>query len=262
MRVPVNGISLYYEIDGTEGKPWLTFSNSLCATVRMWDEQVEVLKDDFRILRYDTRGHGRTEPAAGKYSLPQLAEDLLDLWDALKIEKSHFVGLSLGGFTAWPLAAKAPDRLLSLAICDSRADCPDAYQEFWSGRIELVTNEGMEAIVQPTAERWFTEDALKNQPDTIEEVKGMIRDTSANGYIGCAHAILGLDYLETLKDISVPTIFIVGSQDHATPPEASKDMQSRIAGSQYVEIDPGSHLSNMENPADFNKALTGFLTGL
>lgn len=262
MRVPANGISLNYEVEGSEDAPWVTFSNSLAADLTMWDDQADHFKDRYRVLRYDTRGHGRSEPTQGPYSIEMLANDVLGLWEALGIKNSHFVGLSLGGMTAQCLALKHPDRLLSVAICDSRADCPEGYRSNWHQRIPEVEKNGMDPLVEPTLQRWFTDACRDAQPEMMDKVRDMVRSTTSLGYVGCAHAILGLDYLSQLNNVNLPTIFIVGAQDGGTPPEASQAMHKEVAGSQYVEIDPAAHVSNMENSKAFNKALDDFLSGL
>ena len=259
MQSTINGLTMRYEIEGPEDAPWLTFSNSLAADLTMWDPQAAHLKDRFRILRYDTRGHGSTEAPAGPYSFEALAADVLALWDELGIQQSHFVGLSLGGMTAQCLALNNADRLLSLVISDSRGDVPDAYRDFWMSRILMIEADGVEPVVEPTLERWFTEDGRASQPDLMDDVRAMVRRTSTAGYIGCAQAILELNYLDHLDQITLPTLFIVGAQDGGTPPEASQGMHDRVAGSGYVEIDPGSHVCNLENPGEFNAALDGFL---
>jgi len=261
MQANINGFSMHYEIEGPEDAPWLTFSNSLAADLTMWDPQAAHLKDRFRILRYDTRGHGGTEAAPGPYSFEMLSDDVITLWDELGIRQSHFVGLSLGGMTAQCLALNNPDRLLSLVVSDSRADVPDAYRDFWMGRIPVIERDGVEPLVEPTLERWFTEKGRETKAALMDDVRAMVRRTSEAGYIGCAQAILGLNYLEDLNKITLPTLFVVGAQDGGTPPEASRAMHERVSGSHYVEIDPGSHVCNLENPTDFNTALDAFLSG-
>ena len=262
MKITANNVSLNYEVDGPEGAPWMTFSNSLAADLSMWDPQVSHFKDRYRILRYDTRGHGKSEPISGAYTLDMLANDVVELWNALGINKSHFIGLSLGGMTAQSLALQYPERMHSIAICDSRADCPEGYRSNWHQRIPEVEKKGMEPLVEPTLQRWFTDGCRSAEPEMMDRVRAMIRSTSSFGYIGCAHAILGLDYLSRLKAITLPAIFIVGAQDGGTPPEAAQAMHKEVTGSQYMEIDPAAHVSNMENPVAFNKTLDDFLSGI
>ena len=135
MLIEINGVKINYELEGKEGNPCLTFSNSLAANLNMWDPQAEYFKENYRILRYDTRGHGQSEAAEPPYSLETLADDVVGLWAQLGINKSHFIGLSLGGMIGQGLALRYPDKLLSLAVCDSRADCPEQYRNNWHQRI-------------------------------------------------------------------------------------------------------------------------------
>ncbi len=260
MQISTNDTSLNCRIDGPEGAPWLTFSNSLAADLTMWDIQTEYFKDKYRILRYDTRGHGQSEAIKGPYTLEMLADDVIGLWDELKIEKSHFIGLSLGGMIAQSLALRHPDRLHSIAVCDSRADCPEMYKSNWHQRIPEVEQNGLEPLVESTVERWFTEAFRESKPEMMDKVRRMIRSTSKQGYIGCAQAILTLNYLDRLKAIKLPSLFIVGAQDSGTPPDAARAMHKEVAHSKYVEIDPAAHVSNMENPEVFNQSLGDFLS--
>ena len=202
-----------------------------------------------------------TRRSGGYISGPE-QDPVVELWNALGINNSHFIGLSLGGMTAQSLALQYPERLNSIAVCDSRADCPEGYRSNWHQRIPEVEKNGMEPLVEPTLQRWFTDGCRNAEPDMMDKVRAMIRSTSSFGYIGCAQAILELDYLSKLKAITLPTIFIVGAQDGGTPPEAAQAMHKEVAGSQYMEIDPAAHVSNMENPTDFNKTLESFLSGL
>ena len=262
MLIEINGVKINYELEGKEGNPCLTFSNSLAANLNMWDPQAEYFKENYRILRYDTRGHGQSEAAEPPYSLETLADDVVGLWAQLGINKSHFIGLSLGGMIGQGLALRYPDKLLSLAVCDSRADCPEQYRNNWHQRIPEVEKNGMDPLVEPTITRWFTEDCINARPEMMDEVRQMVGATSKEGYIGCAQAILGLNYLDSLDTIELPSIFIVGAQDTGTPPEAAKAMHEKVSGSIYQEIDPAAHVSNMENPTAFNKALENFLENI
>ncbi len=157
MKAEANGIAIDYVIDGPEGAPWITFSNSLATDVSMWDDQVAALDGEFRMLRYDKRGHGATEAVEGPYSFDMLVEDVVGLWDALDIEKSHFVGLSMGGMSALGLALKYPERLDGVVISNARGDAPPAFRDAWDQRIEFVEQNGMAALATPTVERWCSE---------------------------------------------------------------------------------------------------------
>jgi 3-oxoadipate enol-lactonase len=259
MNIEANGISFNTQVEGAEGAPWITFSNSLACNLSMWDGQVAALRDDYRILRYDTRGHGGTAVPGGPYSFDMLVGDVIGLWDALGIERGHFIGLSLGGMTALGLALGHAGRLSSITVCNARAEAPPEFRDLWDTRIATVGENGMEAIIDATLERWFTPGFAAGDPPVLDRVRDMIRATAPRGYIGCARALQGLDYLPRLGGISLPALFIAGAGDGATPPEGMRAMHQAVANSQYVELDPAAHISNLEQPEAFNDALTTFL---
>jgi 3-oxoadipate enol-lactonase len=261
MNIDLNGITFRYEIDGAEGAPWIVFSNSLTTDIGMWDGEVAKLKDRYRILRYDTRGHGQTQASAPPYSFDLLVSDVVGLMDAVGVDKAHYVGLSLGGMTGLGVAIEHGDRLLSLAACDARAFAEPAWAELWIGRMAIAREKGMQALVEPTIARWFTE-PFQNDPAnkaTLDKVRAMIGETAVDGYVGCAGALQGLNYLPRLGEITVPSLFMTGASDQSTPPAASQEMQAAVAGSTCVIVDPASHISNMENPDQFDAALIAHL---
>jgi 3-oxoadipate enol-lactonase len=259
MNIEANGISFNTKIEGAEGAPWVTFSNSLACDLSMWDGQVALLQDDYRILRYDTRGHGGTDAPEGPYSFDMLVGDVIGLWDALGIERGHFIGLSLGGMTALGLALGHAARLASITVCNARAEAPPAFRDIWDARIATVSDDGMEPTIDTTLERWFTPVFAAGDPPVFDDVRGMIRSTSPEGYIGCARALQGLDYLPRLGGISTPALFIAGSGDGATPPDGMRAMHQAVRNSRYVELDPAAHISNLEQPEAFNEAISAFL---
>lgn len=262
MKANANGISINYRIEGKEGAPWLTLSHSLGANLTMWDHQVAAFRDDYRILRLDTRGHGATEATGGAYDFNLLIADISCLWDVLLIDHSHLVGLSLGGMTAMGMALRLPGRLDSITVCSARADAPPDVRELWDGRIAQIEAEGMDPMVEGTLGRWFTPDFVASGAPVLDQVRDMIRTTSPQGYIGCARALQGLDYLPRLGEITVPTLFIAGAGDGAAPAEGMKVMHQAVKGSGYVELSPASHISNLEQPQAYNDAVMGFLAGL
>lgn len=255
----VNGADLHYRIDGPEGAPWVTFSNSLATDLTLWDGQVELLSDRFRVLRYDTRGHGRSTPAPPPYDFALLESDVVALWDLLGVERSHYVGLSLGGSTGFGLAINYPDRMASLAGCDCRVTSPPEFKAAWAGRIKIVEDGGTEAVVEDTMTRWFTAPTLTADGPDMERIRTMIRETSANGFIGCANALQGIEYLEAARSITCPTLIIVGEKDPAATPELAGAMHERVEGSRLVVLPDAAHISNIENASAFNAALIPFL---
>ena len=263
-KVTANGIAFNYQIDGPDGAPWITFSNSLATNVAMWDDQAALLAGDWRVLRYDQRGHGATDVTAPPYSFDLLASDVIALWDALGIKRSVFCGLSMGGTTGVGLAIDHPERLSAFAGCDLRYDSDAAFVKAWDERIAKAREGGMGGMAMPTATRWFTDafaaDAA-NKP-VIDKICGMIRTTPLDGFIGCSNALQNIAYGERLDRITVPTLFISGEHDPAANPSYMGPMTEAVAGSSLIVIPDAGHISNMENPAAFNDGLTGFLGSL
>ncbi len=258
MKVTVNGIGLNCEIEGSEGKPWLTFSNSLATNLHMWDAQVEPLKADFHILRYDKRGHGGSDAPDGPYTFDMLIGDVIGLWDALGIEKSHFVGLSIGGMTAMGLGIDHPDRLLSLVIANSRADMPPADADAWNGRVALAEDKGMDALAGVTVERWCSKPFFESGSPVLEKLRAMVAGTSVTGYVGCARALQTLAFEPRLGEITTRTLFIAGADDIGTPADNMRRIAAMIPGTETVALSPAGHISSMEKPEEFNAALKRF----
>jgi len=259
MKVTANGVSFNCEIDGPEGAPWITFSNSLCTNVTMWDDQVAALKDDYRMLRYDKRGHGGTEAVEGPYDWDMLVADVVAIWDALDIAKSHFVGLSMGGMTAFGLAQDYADRLDRVVASNTRADAPPEFRDAWDGRIETVEQNGMGPLANPTVERWCSDEFLASGSPKLDKMRAMVAGTSPTGFIGCARALQGLDYHRRIGEIDARAPFIAGAEDVATPADNMRLMHEALSGSGFVEIASAGHLSNMEQPAAYTETLRKFL---
>jgi 3-oxoadipate enol-lactonase len=261
MLIDVNGANLNYEIEGKSGAPWVTFSNSLATDLHMWDDVAAAVAKDFRVLRYDKRGHGKSLPVKGPYTFDMLVGDVLGLWSALDIEKSHFVGLSIGGMTAQGLALAHPGRLLSITIANSAAQGSAEFKAAWDQRIGIAEKDGMGALVEPTVQRWCSPSFYAANPPMLDKMRAMVRSTSVIGYVGCGRALQGLAYLARLSEIRLPTLLIAGKEDVATPPVGMKAIGERIKGSSYVELSPAGHVSAMEQPAAFAKAVRDFLPG-
>ena len=262
INLTASGLAFNARIDGPDGAPWVTFSNSLATTLALWDDQVAALEDRYRILRYDTRGHGGTEAGAGGYTIPSLAGDVVALWDALGIAKSHVVGLSLGGATALALAEDHASRLGGIVACGCRADVSAEYLEIWRQRIRDVNERGLEGQVESTIERWFTPRFRATDPPVLDQVRAMIRATSRDGYLGCADALMGLDLAPRLGEIAVPTLILAGAEDAGAAPAVMLPMCESIPGARYAEIDSASHICNLEQPQRFNAEIGAFLDSL
>ena len=258
MLADIRGVAINYEVSGNEDGPWLTFSNSLATNLGMWKEQESALRNDFRILRYDKRGHGRSAPVEGPYTFDDLIGDVVGLWDHLGVEKSYVVGLSIGGMTAQGLALNHGGRIAATVMANTTAHCSHDFHAAFEGRVAAVADGGMEAVVDSTIERWFSESYRASGSDWLDDVRTMIRTTSVAGYTGCARAIQGLAYLDELTSLDHPVLLIAGSQDPATTPADMRLMHERISGSRYVELD-AAHLSNIERSSAFTAAVREFL---
>ena len=260
MKIKANGITINYQVDGPEGAPWIVFSNSLATSIAMWDEQAAALKSSFRVLRYDQRGHGGTEVPAGRYAFDTLLDDALGLLDALGIAKAHFAGLSMGGATALGLAERHPDRVDRVIVCDSPCQSTAQSSQQWEERIAVAQKQGIDALVEPTVGRWFPPETLAKNPPHLDKVRAMIRATPVNGFIGCAAALAAHDYASAVANVRRPVLFMVGEKDGATP-AAMRKLNEKLAGSRFVELPGAGHISNMDRPAEFNRALNDFLAG-
>jgi 3-oxoadipate enol-lactonase len=260
MKVRANGIQINYQVEGSG--PWLVMSHSLACAVSMWDEQVEALKSRYKVLRFDTRGHGASDTPSGAYTLDALAADLHGLLGALSVTSPHFVGLSMGGMIGMTYAVKYPGVFRSLVLCDTSSRIPPDAQPVWDERIRTALDQGMAPLVEPTLKRWFTEAFLAKRNSVVERVAELIRNTPPQGYAGCCHAISKLDLTDRLGAIKCPTQIIVGDKDVGTPVAMSEAIQKAIPGSELVVLREASHLSNLEQPAAFNAALIRFLGGI
>ncbi len=257
-RVSLGPVDLNVDVDGPAGAPHVTFSHSLASDLRMWDPQAIALAEDHRVLRFDTRGHGASAVPLAPYSLDELVGDVIRLLDALEVEKTHFVGLSLGGMIAQGLALERPDRLASITVANSISVLPDEAQPMWDERIRIAREQGMGALADPTIERWFTEGARARDDAVIARIRVQIVETAVEGYVGCSEAIKRLNYAPRLAEIDVPTLFIAGDQDVGTPASAMRRLHQTVSGSSYVELE-AAHLSNLEQPEQFTAALVEFL---
>ena len=259
MKISANGITMNYTLDGPADAPVVTLSHSLATDLSMWEPQAKALAGRYRVLAYDTRGHGGTDAPAAAYTLDQLAEDARALLRALGIAKTHWVGLSMGGMIGQTLALKAPELFRSLSLCDTSSRIPAEAKPVWQERIKTAETQGMEPIVEPTLGRWFTAPFRQSRKDLMDRVGAMIRNTPARGYAGCCHAISALDLTDKLPAIKLPTLIIVGEEDQGTPVAASRAIQEKIAGAELQILRSASHLSNLEQPEAFTTALTTFL---
>jgi 3-oxoadipate enol-lactonase len=258
--VSVNGVRIAYRFDGPPGGRVVLMSNSLMSSYDMWDWTVPALADRYRVLRYDTRGHGRSATPPGPYSIASLGDEAAGLLDALGIEAAHFVGLSMGGMVGQQLGARYPGKVLSLSLCDTASEMPP--REMWEERLAIAASQGIPGLAEGTLKRWFTEPFLRRAPGDIEKVRGMILGTGVEGYMACAGAIRDMAQTTMLLAITAPTLVLTGRQDPATTVAHATVLHRVIAGSRLVIIEDAAHLSNIEQPRAFNAALRAFIDGI
>ena len=259
MHLHANGINIEYVLEGPEDAPVVTFSHSLGSSMALWNVQADLLKDRFRVLRYDNRGHGGTEVAPPPYSFEQFAEDAFALLRALGIERTHFVGLSNGGMIGQTLALAHPEVIRTLVLCDTTSRPPGPTVPVWEERAVTALSEGMEPIVPTTIERWFSPEVRERKPALVARFSDLIRSTAPEAYAACCRAIQRVDLTDRLHAIEVPTLLLVGSEDTGTVVEEHEIIRDRIAGAELVVIEGAAHLSNLCAPEEFNLELSSFL---
>jgi len=255
----INGFRMNYEVSGNPDGPWLTMSHALANNLTLWDHVAEELGKEFRILRYDQRGHGETQAPVGPYGFPDLLGDVLALWDSLGILRSHWIGLSIGGMIGYGLGIHNSDRLLSLIACDSQAIAPPDYAAYFQKRIDKAAAGGMESLITPTLERWFTPETIEREDPVLQKVGAMIRTTTIEGHAGCCEALKTLNYADQLGRIRVPTLIVGGEGDKGAPPSALADVANLISGAHHEVIPAAGHISALENPEAFLDVVRSFL---
>ena len=256
-RIQANGVDINYELTGAERAPVVVLSHSLGCSLAMWDGQMAALTDRWRVLRYDTRGHGQSGVPAEPYSIGQLADDVVALLDALELETVHFCGLSLGGTIGQTLALQHRKRLASLILCATASHLPPPH--LWQERAAMAREQGMVAVGDAVMERWFTEGFREQEPARAAAIRQLVVDTAPDGYANCCLAIRNFDVRDAVREIELPTLVIVGADDPATPPSMAQVMAERISGARLEVIEDAAHLVNIQQEAAFNDALVTFL---
>ncbi len=251
-----DGVKLWYQIEGSAGAPPIVLSNSLGTDLAMWDAQMPTLLQQFQVLRYDARGHGRSGVPPQPYLVDRLGRDVIALLDACGISKAHFCGLSMGGMTGMWLGREAATRIDRLALCNTAARIgpPDV----WDKRIAAVTAGGMTSITPGVIERWFTPAFRARDPQAVQRIVAMLHGTPAEGYMAACRAIRDMDQREQLAPIKARTLVIAGTSDQATTAADGRLLAERIAGARYVEL-AAAHLSNIEAADAFTDTLLTFL---
>jgi 3-oxoadipate enol-lactonase len=259
-QVDINGIKIEYRVDGKEGAPYLTFITGIANDHTMWDAQVEALGKDFRVLRYDLRGHGDTQATEGDYSMELLVRDLHGLLTELNIQKTHLVGLGLGGAIAQAFAIENAHRVNALVPCCCRAKMVPDFAAMWHKLREAVAKDGVEVVVESTVQRWFSDEFKAANPQVVQNVRNMIRGTTTLGYLGVTAAFLALNIEDRLPQIKAPTLYISGTQDKlGGPSDLMAELAKKVPGAQHRSIPSAGHIANIQNPTGFNSVLGDFL---
>lgn len=254
--VDVEGGRIYYRVEGKSDAPALVLSNSLGADLSMWEPQMRGLLSNFRVVRYDNRGHGASAVSVSEYTIEKLGNDVSTLLDHLGIARFSFCGLSMGGMVGMWLALRSPARLKKLVLCNTAARI--GTRESWNARIEAVRKNGMSEISAAVLQRWFTPSFREREPATVERVQQMLLETPPDGYIASCAAIRDADFRDVVSRLCSQTLVIAGSRDRATPPEEGRFLAERISSAQYVELE-AAHLSNIELPQKFEEEVVRFL---
>jgi 3-oxoadipate enol-lactonase len=249
-------LRLHYQVEGREDAPWLILSNSLGTNLDMWMPQVPALLERYRVLRYDTRGHGQSSVTPGPYSIAQLGGDVVALMDHLDIPRAYFCGLSMGGMIGMWLGANRPERIDRLVLCNTtaRIGAPEAYE----ARIAKVRQEGMAAVVPAVIDRWFTRDFQRYASAQVKLVSDMLLQMPPEGYAASCAAVRDMNLTAEVGSISAPTLVVAGKHDLATPAADGRYIADRVPGARYVELN-AAHLSNWEVAQSFTNQLIDFL---
>jgi 3-oxoadipate enol-lactonase len=251
------GCPIFFSVEGPSGAPVVLLSNSLGTTHRLWDRQAPAFAKALRVVRYDTRGHGRSGAPTGDYSLDDLGRDALAVLDAVGADRAHVCGISLGGMTAMWLGLHAPDRVMRLVLANTGARI--GTQELWNQRIERVRANGMAAIAETTPSRWFTSSFAGRCPEVVATFREMVAACAPDGYSGCAAAIRDTDLREAIHRITASTLVVTGAADPATPPSDGAFLCARIPNARALAL-ATAHLSNVEDADTFTTAVLRFFT--
>jgi 3-oxoadipate enol-lactonase len=254
----VNGAKLYVSTAGPAGAPWVVFLNSMAADISMWEPQVVALSERYRVLCMDWRGHGRSRNEPAPYTLNMLSRDVVEVMQTIGVQRPHLVGTSLGGMIGMIIAIERLVPISSLTVCSALPRIAPAMAAWWSEIAAQVRREGVGVTVDGTISRWFTPEYAESNPTMIEQTRRMIESTTTDAYTGCIAAFRELDLFEDLVQIRVPTLFVVGENDHASTPEIMRCMYERVPNSRFQVVHKAAHLPSLEQPQAVNRALIEF----
>lgn len=256
----MRAVDLHFTDSGGEGEAVL-LAHALGCDHRMWEELAVRLAKRFRVVAFDTRGHGRSPLSHRPYTLEILADDARALMDKLGIGKANWVGLSLGGMVGQAFALWHPARLLKLVIANSTASYGTDGRATWQARVKMVQEGGLAAVRDASASRWFSDGFRASHPQQVDRIMARFLETPVEGYLGCCDAIANLDYADDLIRIKAKTLVIAGDADVGTPPAMSQAIAAKIPGARLAVIPGAAHLSVAEKPAEFADLVERFLAG-
>lgn len=254
--ITVDGCAFNVEIAGVPDKPALMLSNSLGADLHMWDAQAEALARDYRLIRYDRRGHGASAVTPGPYTMEQLGHDALGILDALGIAQVNWCGLSMGGMVGMWLGAKAPERIARLILSNTSSYYAD--KAVWNTRMQAVREKGLELIADGLMALWFSQNFRAREPDAVARMRAALVATPLEGYLGCCAAVRDMDHRALLKDIAAPTLVIAGRHDMATTVVNAEFIRGEIPGATLTVLD-AAHIANVEQPDAYLQAVRRFM---
>jgi 3-oxoadipate enol-lactonase len=249
------GIRLHYELSGKEKGDVLVAASSIGSDRRMWDKALPWFEAKYRVVRFDTRGHGRSSVPPGAYSIENLGRDVLLLLDSLELERVDYCGLSLGGMVGMWLGIHAPHRVRRLVLANTGARI--GTPAMWDERIATVKRSGMANLAETTLTRWFTAAYREQNPAEMETIRAMIAATDPIGYAGCCEVLRDTDLRVEIGNIAAPSLVIAGRDDPATPPSDGQAIHRGLRDSKYIELE-ASHLSAWERAAEFGAAVVAF----
>lgn len=254
VATPVGDLAV--DIRGDAGRPWLILAGSLASDMSMWDAQIDALSRQYRVLRYDQPGHGRSGPPGARFAMDDMADAVTAVMAHYTIDKADFIGLSFGGMTGLGLALRHPERLRRLVCACARSDFPPAAVQGWDDRAAAARGGGMASVVEGTLDRWYT----PSVPAQVREHgRRMILETPVEGFVAAIEAIKRVSYRGALSDIRTPTLYLAGDLDEAAPAAEMQAMAAATPAARFIRQAGVAHLANMEDPAGFLNSVTDFL---
>ncbi len=259
MKAHINGFTMNYEVSGNASAPPVLLHHPLATNLSIWDELTAALLPTYRVIRLDARGHGASDAPKGPYEMRSLASDVVALLDHLGIEKTRYLGLSMGGFVGQILGIEHAARFHSLMLVSTSSNMTGA-KEIWDTRIKTVSADGMsKAVIDGSMQRWLAPEALKTKPQLVARLGKMVADTPPAGFIGWCQAIVAFNVTSQLKGIKLPVRIVAGGIDPATTPEMMQVMHREIPGSEYAEVPGTAHMLHVEEPAKFHAEVLPFM---